>query len=362
MLGPSTLADTLHSGRHSRDFTLARNDYLRSSVLVTGILFLLLTPLWLLVDYWLLPRAALTHVVPGRLFLMAGLAAAVLLACRSRGHYWQARVAAGLLIGVPAAFYALTLLSVPPGQMHLLLGYRFIPFLLMALLAIFPLTLTESLVAAMALVLLESLAQQHEGIWLTLEGWQGLWLLLALMAISLTANYFHLGLLLRLYRQATHDSLTGLLNRRALRQMIQTLRRRHPDQSAGLLMIDIDHFKHINDTHGHAFGDRVLRHLGTLLRNVVPSNGLAARYGGEEFVVVLPQTSSTALATIAETIRRRVAALHLLDYDGEAAQLTVSVGAAPWRANESFDSALQRADAHLYEAKRGGRNLVALAS
>src|SRR5690554_4321722 len=70
MLGPSTLADTLHSGRHSRDFTLARNDYLRSSVLVTGILFLLLTPLWLLVDYWLLPRAALTHVVPGRLFLM----------------------------------------------------------------------------------------------------------------------------------------------------------------------------------------------------------------------------------------------------------------------------------------------------
>ncbi len=358
ILGPSSLRDTLHSGHHSRDFSLARNEYLRSRVLVTGALFILLAPLWLLIDSWLLPQAALAHVVPGRLFLLAGLAATLLLACRSRGHRWQARVATGLLIGLPAAFYGLTLLSVPPGQMHQLVGYSFIPYLLMALLAIFPLTLIESLLAAAALFLIECLAQQHAGIWLTPEGWEGLWLLSALMAISLTANYFHLGLLMRLYRQATHDPLTGLLNRRALHQFVVQSRRLHPHAEGGLMLIDIDHFKQVNDTHGHAFGDRVLRHLATLLQGAIPADAVAARYGGEEFLVVLPQVDPQTLAARAEAIRRQVAALRLEDYDGEAAPLSVSLGVTRYSADEDFDLAVKRADERLYRAKAGGRNQV----
>lgn len=357
-ISSSSLRDTVHAGNHSRDFTLARSDYLRSRVLVCGLLFALLTPLWLLIDFWLLPTSALAFVTPGRFFLLGGLLATLALAYQGQGKLSQIRAATGLLLGLPAAFYGLTLVSLPPGQMHLLVGYAFIPYLLVAVLSIFPLTLSESAIAGAGLIALECLAQQQAGTWLTPAGWQGLWLLGVLLAIAMTANHFHLGLLLRLYRQATHDPLTGLLNRRALQQSLRQLRLRHDGEDLGLILLDIDHFKRLNDEHGHAFGDRVLQRLATLLNRAAGTRGIAARYGGEEFLLVLPHTTPLELTQRAERLRQDVEALRLLDYDQQLTPVTVSIGLAMLESGATLDHAVRQADARLYQAKAAGRNRV----
>lgn len=354
----SSLRDTLHAGSHTRDFTLARTEYLRNRVLVCGVLFALLTPLWLLIDFWLLPASALAFVIPGRFFLLGGLLATLVLAYRGQGRVTQIRLATGLLIALPAAFYGLILISLPPGQMHLLVGYAFIPYLLVAVLSIFPFTLTESATAGLALLVLECLAQQQSGTWLTPAGWQGLWLLGVLLAIAMTANHFHLNLLLRLYRQATHDPLTGLLNRRALQQVLGPMRKRPDSNPIGLMMLDIDHFKRLNDEHGHAFGDRVLQKLATVLNRAAGSQGLAARYGGEEFLLVLPGVSAKTLAERAEALRAEVARLRLLDFDRQPTPFTISLGLALMPADAPLEQSLRQADARLYQAKAAGRNQV----
>lgn len=358
MIKLSSLRDTLHAGNHSRDFILARNEYLRSRVLVCGILFALLTPLWLLVDFWLLPASTLVFLIPGRFFLLGGLVGTLVLAWQGRGRLIPIRLATGLLIVMPAAFYALTLISLPPSQMHLLVGYSFIPYLLVAVLSIFPLTLSESAIAGLGLIILECAAQQQSGIWLTPAGWQGLWLLGVLLAIAMTANHFHLGLLLRLYRQATHDPLTGLLNRRALTQSLAALRQRGGQQPLGLILLDIDHFKRLNDEHGHAFGDMVLQRLGALLRAHLHERDYAARYGGEEFLLVLADVTPPELLRRAEQLRAQVANLHLTDFDQLPVRITISAGLTMLEYDELLEEAVRRADAHLYQAKASGRNRV----
>lgn len=357
--GASALGDTLHAGNHTRDFSLARTEYLRNRLLVCGVIFALLTPLWLIVDTLLLPASTLAFIMPGRFFLLGGLIATLFLAYHAKGRPLRARLAAGLLIALPAAFYGLMLLSLPPGQVHLLVGYSFIPYLLVAVLSIFPFTLSESLFAGLAMLTLEWLAQERAGIWLTPAGWQGLWLLGVLLAISLTANHFHLSLLLRLYRQATHDPLTGLFNRRALHQALRQLRERHPERILGLMMVDIDHFKRLNDEHGHAFGDHVLWRIARQLEDLVrEAGGVAARYGGEEFLLVLPGAQPDVLARHAESLRRQVEHMRLLDYDGQPVSITISVGLAALRPDETAEQALRQADARLYRAKAAGRNQV----
>src|SRR5690606_29741311 len=224
----------------------------------------------------------------------------------------------------------------------------FIPYMLVAMLAIFPFTLVESAVLGMALLLLEAYALHTSGILLTAQGLQAIWLLSALLVISITANYFHLALMLRLYREATHDPLTGLLNRGALRQSMEQFGTQESAAPRSLLVMDLDHFKRINDTHGHTFGDDVLRHFsGTLRRSLRPED-LACRYGGEEFVAVL-NTGKQAAIAIAEHIRAQTEASSLINYEGEPVKYTVSIGVASLHDGEPFAKAVMRADNRLYE-------------
>lgn len=176
--------------------------------------------------------------------------------------------------------------------------------------------------------------------------------------LALTANYFHLGLLQRLYREATHDPLTGLLNRGALVRAIDQLLNMRPRPALSLLVIDIDHFKRINDRHGHSIGDVVLHEFAELLRQSVRPNDFVARYGGEEFVILLLDTDKRAAMERAESIRHLAQTMAVKDHDNTHVQFTVSIGVSTFRPDDTLETAVRRADERLYQAKQTTRNRV----
>lgn len=361
----TSISDTFSNRQHSLDFAYAHAHYLRNRVLAVGLIFTMLTPLWALVDAVMLPAELLDTTLVGRALLMVGLLGVLLLAKLSREKIGRIRLSAGLLLALPAAFYALVLFLLPSSDAMHLAGYGFIPFLLVAALSVFPLTVVESLAAGVAMFWLLAFAQMVEGSWLTPQGLEGLWLLTSLLGVSMAANHFQLSLLMRIYRQATHDPLTGLLNRGALTTHLDKIQAwRHQSQSGGrppdfaVLMMDIDHFKRINDTHGHSIGDKVLAEFARVLTSLTRSEDCVARYGGEEFVILLVNADTLRARDVAERIRQTVEQHHFPDHDHQQVPVTTSIGVASPREHEVPQQALERADAALYRAKEAGRNQV----
>jgi diguanylate cyclase (GGDEF)-like protein len=157
------------------------------------------------------------------------------------------------------------------------------------------------------------------------------------------------------------DALTGIASRpyceARLTQEIKMAR--GGESPLSVLMVDIDHFKRVNDTLGHATGDRVLACVGQVLAAELRGDDVAARWGGEEFVVLLPGASAEEAAAVAERLRTQVQAETAALEGG--APVTVSIGIAQWRDGESPSEIVGRADAALYESKRGGRDRVTAA-
>ncbi|GHC59555.1 GGDEF domain-containing protein [Alcaligenes pakistanensis] len=350
----SSVRDTLSGKYHSRDFIHARMEYLRSRVILVGLLFALLTPLWTLMDWWVLPSWP-AHLMAIRVLSLGGLILCVWLAFNGHQRITRIYVLSGLVFILPASFYAYMLLTLAGAGHYVVLGYGFIPFLLVATLSIFPFTLLESALVGGALIALQVLASVSSGTWLTMKGLQDLWLLSALLVVALTANYFHLGLLLRLYRQATHDTLTGLLNRGALsRQLGQEA----AHEALHILMVDLDHFKQINDTHGHSVGDEVLMRTASLFKAHLGPEDLAARYGGEEFMLILSGRSDEQALNFSRLLLRQVHGQIFFNHDREPFQITASIGLALCQPGQNIEEVLQLADQRLYSAKRAGRNQV----
>lgn len=155
---------------------------------------------------------------------------------------------------------------------------------------------------------------------------------------------------------AVTDALTGVWNRRHGTELLAAdLSARRPGQALSLLMLDIDHFKTINDTFGHQAGDHVLIEIASRLRRSLRGSDMVARWGGEEFVVLLRDCALPDALRLAEEIRAAIAEQPF----GAMGSLTVSVGVAEARAGEDLTTWLERADQALYRAKRAGRNEVA---
>jgi two-component system cell cycle response regulator len=154
------------------------------------------------------------------------------------------------------------------------------------------------------------------------------------------------------------DALTGLSSRRFILTQLSgavSAARRH-DRPLSVVMIDIDHFKAVNDEHGHAAGDQVLAAVAGSMRHHMRKEDQLGRLGGEEFLALLPDADADAAATTAEKLRSAVAALDV-EYEGAGLRVTISAGWATWE-SESPDELLRRADEALYEAKRTGRDRV----
>ncbi|MCK2055317.1 GGDEF domain-containing protein [Methylobacterium sp. 37f] len=169
--------------------------------------------------------------------------------------------------------------------------------------------------------------------------------------------------LIQTRQEASTDTLTAIANRKAFDAELRRCLRQakaSPTTTFSIIMLDVDHFKRFNDTHGHRMGDHVLRLVGRLLSDNVKGRDTAARYGGEEFAIILADADLNAAMTVAEQIRGRLSTQRVIRRGtGETiGQITISAGVAQHRLGESSASLIERADAALYEAKRSGRNKV----
>jgi diguanylate cyclase (GGDEF)-like protein len=222
--------------------------------------------------------------------------------------------------------------------------------------------LTMGVALAVRTIMLVYLHRENVGYLDLLPGVQGFFFLFSLIYIIVTSMGFLLMCKVRAeaetYRQAVTDSLTSLFNRRAFDE---ALRRAiaHADRSGrtfSLILVDADHFKPINDQHGHSTGDRALISIARKLHDGVRQDDFVCRFGGEEFCVLLPDTLPAGAMLLAERLRESIA-----EPDPELPlKITASFGVSGWQRGDDPDAMLSRVDLALYRAKKSGRNRVEL--
>ncbi len=240
-------------------------------------------------------------------------------------------------------------------------AWTYSPFLV----SLLTLTAGSTLIVAVAQNLMHfSVPQSEPGVTTLMSARLGIAMLVLGPLVVACVSQANRSLLARLAHQATIDHLTGLLSRSAFSRRANALLDSRQQHAQGLpltlMMLDIDHFKSINDRHGHAVGDQVLRQFARTLQDHLHDEELLARLGGEEFVLVLPGLAPERAEFTAERLRRAVQDLHLAQGD-DRLQITVSIGVAGCAADEaapSLDELLARADQALYRAKAQGRNRV----
>jgi two-component system, cell cycle response regulator len=163
-----------------------------------------------------------------------------------------------------------------------------------------------------------------------------------------------------IYRMTIIDGLTQIYNKRYLYEALERelIRGRRHERELCILMFDIDHFKRINDVHGHLAGDYVLKEVARVVQARIRRDEVFARYGGEEFAIILPETPISGAAALAETLRQKVADYSFV-FQADSIKVTISLGAAMMEDGDRTASDLiKRADEKLYQAKRTGRNRV----
>ncbi|CAA7625897.1 GGDEF domain-containing protein [Magnetospirillum sp. UT-4] len=203
-----------------------------------------------------------------------------------------------------------------------------------------------------------SLAEWRRRAWQLSAGYFSL-VILSLLALRAHMTALHQREEMR--RLATTDALTGVSNRRHFVSagVHETQRASRYGSTLSVLMVDIDHFKAINDTWGHATGDRAIQSLARNMVAPVRDQDIVGRLGGEEFAILLPETCQDGARTIAERLRLAVQDdSSITTADGATVRFTISIGVATYTTGDSFDNLMTRADQALYRAKEGGRNRV----
>ena len=163
-----------------------------------------------------------------------------------------------------------------------------------------------------------------------------------------------------LARMAIYDYLTEVLTRRALMELLEAeiQRTTRYERDLSVMIVDIDHFKRVNDSYGHIVGDAVLRKVAQVLRKAVRRSDTVGRYGGEEFVIILPETPLEKALMLAEKLRKQIAAAAVKHEGQKLNAVTVSIGVAQYDEDSSVDHLINRSDQWLYKAKENGRNQV----
>lgn len=356
--------DLVTSEIHSTDFNGSRAEFICMRVRLLAFVFAILALLWIPVDIFTVPEDDLGSILALRLaysglFLILGMLANG----AQKLHYAQQRLTAFVLI--PCAFYVCSriVLSGEAGIEGALIGYSFLPFLIVVLLAIFPLTMTEGISYASLVGITFLGSEIYFGGSLTISSLSKIWLLTLLAGIAVWAQLAQLHMLLRLYREGSRDPLTGLVNRRVLNKWLnlEMSSARQEQRPLSVLLFDLDFFKRVNDTYGHLTGDKVLQTFSRLLKRDLSHYNLIGRYGGEEFIAVLTDQNETDAMKIAEGIRKNCHSVQTRGTEGCIVSFTVSVGVTELRDTDTTETLIHRVDQGLYSAKMNGRDTVALA-
>lgn len=356
--------DILSTAHHSRDFLASRAEYISIRIRTLALVFSVLAPLWIPIDYFVMSGETFHQFLVLRLLFTVSFFALAMwgTVCNRMS---MARMRVGIFIIIPGLFYLASHTILPNGgsENAILLGYSFLPLLIMALMTIVPLTLLEGLFFLGLIVAFFIVTQLVSQSLLTIATLGDLWLLLLLGMIALWVQITQLHMLMRLYREATRDALTGLVNRRVLSSKIEEELSAHNSSGNELcvMLFDLDLFKRINDTHGHHTGDMVLQAFAEILQEQCKGQITAGRYGGEEFLAILPQCELEQAKNLAEGIRIACHKVTVCSPENQEVNFTTSIGLARRRPNETAQSLLARVDEGLYQAKAAGRDFVAIA-
>ncbi len=347
--------DLLTAFRHTPDFLASRHNHVNDRTYTLALLFGVSFILWIPIDYVTVSKETFTTLMCMRL----GFAASYfgMIAWRSRSHKMTiVRLRLFLLVLLPCVFY-LACRSMLLGEASPLVQkvYNFFPFVIVVQLAVFPLTLLEGALLTLPVVAVMLISSD------TLLA--SLWMLCLMSVLTCWAQLSQLHMLLRLYRQATRDPLTGLFNRRMLieqlqNELLRAKRYRHP---ISIMIFDLDKFKRINDNYGHVAGDDVLRRFAVIVEDSLRTVDKVGRYGGEEFLAVLPETDEAGALEVAERIRSSCHNTMATAADGRKIAFTTSTGIAEYRVGEELNDLINRADQALYAVKVAGRDNVMVA-
>ncbi|WP_421865245.1 diguanylate cyclase [Motiliproteus sp.] len=360
---PARLQLLLSRRGHAFGFSDSRALYINSRVRMLALLFAILTPLWIPVDFLLLDSAEFQLMAVVRLFfsLMLLMLSGV---PDKEVSLRQAHQRLFALMIMPAIFHLASLMilaSVPFSDY--LICYSFLPFLIIVMHSVFPLTLFEGVRLALLSISLLSLGPLLQGDLWSFSGFANMWLMCLLMGVALWTQISQLQMKIQLFEEATTDPLTGLLNRRTLMNQLVHIRRQllRNGRPVALLMMDLDHFKQINDRFGHQVGDTVLKVFSDILRNQVRSSDYVARFGGEEFLAVLPEARPGDAVLLAERILNACRSTGI-DLPGQQQiRFSLSIGVGRLEMNSSVETSLSRVDSALYQAKQQGRDRYVVA-
>lgn len=323
-------------------------------------LFALLTPLWMIVDVLVFTWPLTIMLVVGR--LVTSIAFGMLArAYRKSTKMADAYRALAFMFAIPTLFfiYSHPLLShfhMDGPAAAISAGYAFLPFVMVAGLAVFPLTAAEGVLFALPVLAAEALVALMQ---LNLLSWSShlgaFWLLLLIAAVASLAGMSQLSFMISLVKQASHDTLTGCFSRASGEEMLDI--QFHISSRSGaplaVVFVDLDDFKRINDRFGHDSGDRVLQAAADALRSNLRAGDILARWGGEEFVIILPGASGATAATTVARLRERG-----LGTRPDGTRMTASFGLAERCADraDNWRKLLEIADQRMYQAKVAGKD------
>jgi len=353
--------ELLGAREHPSDFNQIRAEYINTRIRLLALLFSILTPLWIPVDYLILPEETFLDIVLARLLFSASLLALWVRASYVHSLY-KARRRLVVLMLIPAIFHLSTQFILGEYlESEYLASYTFLPILIIAIHCVFPLTLKEGILLAFFTIFALSMDELVRKQLFSLTSLNNMWLLGVIMSIAIWAQLSQLHMQLKLFEQATTDALTGLLNRRSFMSQVETelSRSERYNRPLSMALLDLDFFKHINDAYGHQAGDKILVHFSELLREELRATDIIGRFGGEEFIVALPETP---LSEAERVIKRVLQSCResIVEFDDQEIRFTSSAGLGEVLVD--IQSSMKLVDAALYEAKDKGRDKVVLAS
>ncbi|MDP2561731.1 GGDEF domain-containing protein [Psychrobium sp. 1_MG-2023] len=355
----NNFADLVSSKYHSNDFVQTRNAFINDRLRFMCLLFAIAVPVSTVFDFLLFEQAVATHLLPLRFALSGCLFLIYWLASKNcKSLFTKMLLCCSFLM--PSLFFIGIEHQFVQTNTSLPLTITMMPYLIVSMLGLFPLTLRAGL--GLLFVISTPVASYH---WLflnkeTVTLAHQLWLISLFGGIAIWLQLGQLSMLMKMYRESTIDPLTGLINRRVLMRQINTLTSRciGTPNTFSVMILDLDRFKRINDNYGHQMGDTVLKYVSNTLKQQVRRNDIAARFGGEEFVVVLPNTSLAHAKPIAKRIADAIPNHLLVCNEGEEFSVTTSIGLTEFNDNDDAESLLKRADELLYQAKSAGRNTI----